>query len=53
MVVVVFKDGLDGGFVATCLSLPGAMSQGETQQEALVNLADAISGVQAAAIGTG
>jgi predicted RNase H-like HicB family nuclease len=41
----VAADDLDGGFVADCPQLPGAMSQGETEQEALENLADAVDGI--------
>jgi predicted RNase H-like HicB family nuclease len=40
--VVVERDELDGGYVAECLNLPGCVSQGETEDEALENLADAI-----------
>lgn len=35
------EDG--GGFAAYALDLPGCMSDGETQEEALKNLRDAIS----------
>lgn len=31
-----------GGYVVRCLGLPGAMSQGETEQEAAANVKDAI-----------
>ena len=30
------------GYVVRCLELPGAMSQGETEEEALANMRDAI-----------
>jgi len=30
------------GYVVRCLELPGAMSQGETEEEALANIRDAI-----------
>jgi predicted RNase H-like HicB family nuclease len=39
------RDELDGGFVAECVNLPGCMSQGETVDQALENLSDAICGV--------
>lgn len=39
------EDELDGGYVASCLELPGCMSQGETREEALHNIIDAIGGV--------
>ena len=32
----------DGGWVAECPSLPGCVSQGETREEALVNVKEAI-----------
>ena len=41
------RDELDGGWIAECVDLPGCMSQGETEEEALENLADAIGGVLA------
>lgn len=41
------RDELDGGWIAECVELPGCMSQGETEAEALENLADAIDGVLA------
>ncbi|MEN6510654.1 MAG: type II toxin-antitoxin system HicB family antitoxin [Chloroherpetonaceae bacterium] len=34
----------DGIFVATCPSLPGCVSQGNTREEALNNIKDAIEG---------
>ena len=34
----------DGVFVAECPSLPGCVSQGNTREEALVNVKDAIAG---------
>lgn len=43
--IAIEADALDGGFVATCLELPGCMSQGETREEALHNAVDAIGGV--------
>jgi predicted RNase H-like HicB family nuclease len=46
--VAVEEDELDGGYIARCVDLPGCMSQGETKEEALENLNDAIGGVIAA-----
>lgn len=43
--VEVQGDDLDGGYIAECLDLPGCVSQGETEQEAVENLAEAIMGV--------
>lgn len=45
--VCVEPDDLDGGFIAECVDMPGAIAQGETEQEAIVNLLDAIQGVVA------
>ena len=33
----------DGGFISECLDIPGCMSQGDTRNEALTNLMDAIA----------
>lgn len=38
-----FSDASDGYIMAECLDIPGCVSQGKTQREALANLADAIS----------
>lgn len=43
--VEVEADELDGGYIAECVELPGCMSQGETEEEALENIVDAITGV--------
>jgi predicted RNase H-like HicB family nuclease len=40
--VVVYPDREDGGWVAEVPSLPGCISQGDTKQEALQNVRDAI-----------
>ena len=32
----------EGGYVARCLELPGALSQGETKEEALTNVKEAV-----------
>jgi predicted RNase H-like HicB family nuclease len=40
--VQIWPDDVDGGYVAECIDLPGCMSQGETEQEALDNIRDAI-----------
>lgn len=42
---VVTRDELDGGWIAECVDLPGAMSQGETQDEAMTSLIDAMTGI--------
>jgi len=46
--VVVEADTTDGGFVAETPDIPGAMAQGETEEEAVENLIDAIHGIVAA-----
>jgi predicted RNase H-like HicB family nuclease len=46
--ISVIADELDGGFIAECANVPGAMSQGETKEEALENLIDAVQGIVAA-----
>lgn len=43
--IAIDKDELDGGYIATVMELPGCMSQGETEIEALKNIVDAIEGV--------
>jgi|GEM_PF-3780879 len=42
--VVVEPDSEDGGYVVHCPALKGCWSQGETVDEALRNIVDAISG---------
>lgn len=42
--VVVTPDPEDGGFNVSCPALPGCHSQGETLEEALENIRDAIEG---------
>jgi predicted RNase H-like HicB family nuclease len=39
---VVVRKGEDGYFVAECLEIPGCMSQGQTEEEAVKNALDAI-----------
>lgn len=41
--VTIEKDELDGGYIAECARFPGCLSQGETEEEAVANLANAIS----------
>lgn len=38
-------DELDGGWIAECVDLPGCISEGETEAEALANISDAIGEV--------
>lgn len=42
-IVTLYMDE-DGWYVADCPSLPGCMSQGQTREEALANISDAIKG---------
>ena len=41
---VVIYPGESGYWVAECPSLPGCISQGQTKQEAIVNIREAIDG---------
>ena len=41
---VIIEQHEDGKFVASCPSLPGCWSQGETRDEARTNIADAMKG---------
>lgn len=38
-------DELDGGYIAEVIELPGCVSQGDTEREALENVVDAIGSV--------
>jgi len=42
--VVIRLDEEDGGYVVSCPALPGCHSQGETVEEAMENIKDAIRG---------
>lgn len=42
--VAVTPDPEDGGFTVSCPALPGCHSEGETLEEALENMRDAIAG---------
>lgn len=42
--VIVEPDIEEGGYIVSCPSLPGCHSQGETLDEALENIGDAIKG---------
>ena len=41
---VLLQQDETGGYVATCPTLPGCVSQGESRNEALLNIQDAIAG---------
>ncbi|HOH30886.1 MAG TPA: type II toxin-antitoxin system HicB family antitoxin [Candidatus Hydrogenedentes bacterium] len=41
---ILIEQDEDGVFVATCPSLPGCISQGDTRVEAVENIKDAIEG---------
>jgi antitoxin HicB len=41
---IVVEQDEDGQFVAECPSLPGCISQGQTRDEAIANIKDAITG---------
>ena len=41
---VIFEPASEGGYVVSAPSLPGCMTQGETFEEATINIKDAIQG---------
>ena len=41
---ILIESDEDGCFVATCPTLPGCISQGDTRAEAKANIAEAIAG---------
>lgn len=41
---VLVEQDEDGKFVATCPTLPGCVSEGDTREAALANIQDAIAG---------
>ena len=41
---VILREEKDGGYSIQCLELPGAISEGETKEEALNNIKEAIQG---------
>ena len=41
---VFLEEAEEGGYVITCPALPGCISEGETREEALANIKDAIQG---------
>jgi predicted RNase H-like HicB family nuclease len=49
--IKVEPDEIDGGFVAECLDVPGAMAQGETEEEALEALSEALQDIVEAGAG--
>lgn len=42
---VTLERGEDGYIVVECPALPGCVSQGKTEEEALANIKDAINGI--------
>lgn len=42
--VILTPDLEDGGFVAECPAIPGCISEGDTVEEAIINIRDAIEG---------
>jgi predicted RNase H-like HicB family nuclease len=45
---VIIYSGEDGYIIAECPSLPGCISQGQTREEAVTNIKEAINGYIAA-----
>ena len=44
-VTLVFTPQIEGGYVAQVAELPGALSEGDTLDEAVLNLCEALTGV--------
>ncbi len=44
---IILEKEEEGGYSAQCLELPGAISQGETKEEALKNIEEAVEAVEA------
>lgn len=42
--VILEEDAEDGGYIVECPALPGCASQGDTVEEALANIKEAIRG---------
>jgi predicted RNase H-like HicB family nuclease len=42
--MVFLTEAEEGGYVVTCPALPGCVSEGDTREEALRNIKDAIEG---------
>jgi antitoxin HicB len=43
---VVLVQDVDGGYIVSCPALPGCHSQGDSEEEALKNIQEAIIGCQ-------
>ena len=41
---IILREEEEGGYSAQCLELPGCISEGETREEALANIREAIEG---------
>jgi predicted RNase H-like HicB family nuclease len=41
---VILREEPEGGYSAQCIELPGAISQGETREQAIANIREAIEG---------
>jgi predicted RNase H-like HicB family nuclease len=41
---VILREESEGGYSAQCIELPGAISQGETLEQAIANIREAIEG---------
>lgn len=42
---IILEKEEEGGYSAQCLELPGAISQGESKEEAIMNIKEAIEAV--------
>lgn len=45
---VILREEEEGGYSVQCLELPGCISEGETREEALANIREAIEGYREA-----
>jgi len=41
---VILREEAEGGYSAQCIEFPGAISQGETREQAIANIREAIEG---------
>ena len=41
---VLLQEAVEGGYIVSCLALPGCHSQGDTAEDALENIKEAITG---------
>lgn len=42
---VILEDASEGGFTVRCVEIPGAISEGDTREQAMANIVDAIESI--------